>query len=339
MLEKILLEVCHQMATVLEKEQLEKLKNVLFMNFHDKKIVEEKNELIVAETDSDLEKLKLFVASKKVSGRKDNTLKQYVNELKYCRNVINKKFEDITTMDLRWYLGIMQEQRGNSMSTIQNKIRYLNSFYSFLVKEELVSKNPVARIEAPKQETIIRNPFTSQNMEAIKQACQNLRDRAIIEFLYSTGLRVSEVCSLKVGDIDFSRQEFMVMGKGHKERKAYISDVACYHLKAYLKWRIKNEGIKWEESKNNPLFVSAKKPHKALSKNGIEYLCRELGKIAGIANVHPHRFRRTFATDMLNRGMKIEELAKLMGHTKIETTMIYCSILQENIKSAYHKCA
>lgn len=338
MLEKILLEVCRQMSSVLNNEQLNQLKNVLFINFHNKTVIEEKNEIIPVEKDTDIALIQMFVASKKIAGRKDNTLKAYVSELIYCRNTLNKSLKDITTMDLRWYLGIMQ-QRGDKISTIQNKIRYLNSFYTFLVKEEMIAKNPVARIETPKMDVIIRKPFSSLDMEAMRKACENPRERAIIEFLYSTGLRVSELCSLNVSDIDMYKKEFTVVGKGNKQRIVYFSDSAYFHLSEYLNWRMEKEGLTLDELHKASLFVSISKPHNRISKGSVRILLKKISKKSGVANIHPHRFRRTFATNMMNKDMRIEDLAKLMGHSKIETTLIYCDIQQENVKNSYRKCA
>ncbi len=339
MLEKIIMDVCNQMAELIGKNEIDKLKNILFVSFHNKKIVEDKNEVIELSDNSDFKKIELFVAAKTVSGRKKDTLKQYVAELMNFRNAINKNFEDITTMDIRWYLGRAKEHRGNKMTTVRNKVRYLNSFYSFLLNEGLVSLNPVARIEPIKVEQIYEKPFSIEEMESLRKACKNVRDRALVEFLHSTGIRISELCSLKISDIDLHRKEFIVMGKGSKERIVYISDMALYHLNEYLNWRGKEEEKTLEEMKNEALFVSNRNPHGKILKGSIRSLFTKMGKRAGVDNVHPHRFRRTFATERLSRGMKLEELAKLMGHTKIETTLIYCDVVQENIRNAYYRCA
>lgn len=335
MLEKILMELCNMMADTLDGNQLIKLKNALFISFQGKTIVEEKCEIIPAEADEDVRLLQLFRASKAVAGRTEGTLKQYIRELRYCRNTIGKSFKEITTMDLRWYLGMMQEHRKNKTTTIQNKIHYLNSFYSFLLNEGIITSNPVSRVEMPKLEQTIKKAFSTEEMESIRKNCENVRDRALVEFLYSTGLRVSELTSLNVKDIDMSKQEFVVVGKGNKERTVYFSSVAKFYLKDYLKSR---EGLQGDLSEK-PLFVCHKSPHSRISKAGVEYLCRKIGKASGIKNVHPHRFRRTFATNMAARGMKMEELMKLMGHSKMDTTLIYCNVWQENIRNAYYKCA
>lgn len=339
MLEKILMDVCAQMSAAINKDQMDTLRNVLFVNFKGKEIVEDKNEIIVGGRDDDEEKIKLFAASKSIGGRKKSTIRQYVNEIRACHALINKRFENITTMDLRWYFGILQQRKGNKISTIKSKMRYLNSFFTFLVKEEMLDKNPLSKIEPPKTDHIIRKAFSVEEIEAIRKACSLVRDRALVEFLYATGLRVSEVAGLKVGDIDMYRKEFTVIGKGNKERVVYISESAYYHLNEYFRWRQDAEGATRDELADRPLFVAMKKPYKGISKKGIEYLCKKIGEKAKVENVHPHRFRRTFATNMLKREMKIEELATLMGHSKLDTTMLYCNIDQENVKNSYRKCA
>lgn len=339
MLEKILLGICHQMSEFLSQEQLEKLRNILFINFDGKKIEDETYEIIPAEADRDEEMIKIFAASKKISGRSDSTIRQYVAEIESFREFVKKSFTDITTMDVRRYLGVAKEYRGNKMSTIQNKISYLNSFFSFLHAEGMINRNPMARLEVPKIEKIYEKPFSASDLAAIRKRCGNVRDIALIEFLYATGLRVSELCSLKVGDIDFSKSEFSVIGKGKKQRTVYISEHAAYYLNDYLQWRCDREGIGAQELKERPLFATLNGPYRKLSKRSVETLCRRIGDSAGVPNTHPHRFRRTFATDMLKRGMKIEELAKLMGHSKIDTTMVYCTVMQENVRNSYCKCA
>ncbi len=339
MLEKILLEICQQMSDSLNPDQIEKLRNVLFINFCGKRIENETYEIVLSETDKDNEMIKIYVASKKIAGRSDSTLKQYVSEIRAFREFSKKGFCDVATMDIRRYLAVAKEYKGNKMSTIQNKIRYLNSFFSFLHTEELINRNPMAKLEMPKIEKIYEKPFSASDLAAIRKQCQNVRDLAIVEFLYSTGLRVSEACSLNVGDIDFSKKEFSVIGKGKKQRTVYISEHAAYHLNEYLRWRAAHEGISIMELKKRPLFSTLSRPYSRMSKRTIETLCKKLGSVAGVSNTHPHRFRRTFATDMLKRGMKLEELAKLMGHSKIETTMVYCTVLQDNVRSSYYKCA
>lgn len=278
-------------------------------------------------------KIKMFVASKKAVNRQDNTLKQYTWEILNMLNFLGKRLEDITGMDLRYYYGIMREQRGIKMSTIQTRLHYLSSFWDFLNTEELVSGNPVKKVGLLKLEKVIKKPFSSEEMEALRINCMELRDRALIEFLYSTGVRVSELAALNVCDVEIGKQELIVYGKGSKERKTYLTDGAKFHLQRYLQIR-KQEGLE-----EQPLFVTLDKPHNRLTVAGIQYMLRQLGERAKVKNVHPHRFRRTVATDLLSRGMPIEQVKEFLGHEKLDTTMIYCSVKEENVQASHRKYA
>ncbi len=278
-------------------------------------------------------KIKMFVASKKAVNRQDNTLKQYTWEILNMLNFLGKRLEDITGMDLRYYYGIMREQRGIKMSTMQTRLHYLSSFWDFLNTEELVSGNPVKKVGLLKLEKVIKKPFSSEEMEALRINCMELRDRALIEFLYSTGVRVSELAALNVCDVEIGKQELIVYGKGSKERKTYLTDGAKFHLQRYLQIR-KQEGLE-----EQPLFVTLDKPHNRLTVAGIQYMLRQLGERAKVKNVHPHRFRRTVATDLLSRGMPIEQVKEFLGHEKLDTTMIYCSVKEENVQASHRKYA
>lgn len=278
-------------------------------------------------------KIKMFVASKKAVNRQDNTLKQYTREILNMLNFLGKRLEDITGMDLRYYYGIMREQRGIKMSTMQTRLHYLSSFWDFLNTEELVSGNPVKKVGLLKLEKVIKKPFSSEEMEALRINCMELRDRALIEFLYSTGVRVSELAALNVCDVEIGKQELIVYGKGSKERKTYLTDGAKFHLQRYLQIR-KQEGLE-----EQPLFVTLDKPHNRLTVAGIQYMLRQLGERAKVKNVHSHRFRRTVATDLLSRGMPIEQVKEFLGHEKLDTTMIYCSVKEENVQASHRKYA
>lgn len=333
MVEKILEKVITEMAPHLDNEQLEHLSNVLYVNFHGMEIQEQSTELSATGMDGDAAQIKMFVASKKAVNRQDNTLKQYTREIFNMLNFLGKRLEDITGMDLRYYYGIMREQRGIKMSTMQTRLHYLSSFWDFLNTEELVSGNPVKKVGLLKLEKVIKKPFSSEEMEALRINCMELRNRALIEFLYSTGVRVSELVALNVGDVEIGKQELIVYGKGSKERKTYLTDGAKFHLQRYLQIR-KQEGLE-----EQPLFVTLDKPHNRLTVAGIQYMLRQLGERAKVKNVHPHRFRRTIATDLLSRGMPIEQVKEFLGHEKLDTTMIYCSVKEENVQSSHKKYA
>lgn len=333
MVEKIIENVINEMTPHLCQEQLEHLSNVLYVNFHGKELQEQCTDLADSGIDGDEAKIRMFVASKRAVNRETNTLKQYTREIYRMLDFLGKRIEDITGMDLRYYYGVMRERRGIKMSTMQTRLHYLSSFWDFLTTEELVRSNPVKKVGVLKLEKTIKKPFSAAEMEALRTGCEELRDRALVEFLYSTGVRVSELVHLNVGDIEMGKQELIVYGKGSKERKTYLTDSAKFYLKRYLRTR------RQENLVEQPLFVTLDAPHDRLSVAGVQYMLRNLGKKTGVSNVHPHRFRRTIATDLLNRGMPIEQVKEFLGHEKLDTTMIYCTVREENVQASHRKYA
>ena len=327
------------MAPHLNQVQLEHLSNILYVNFHGKEIQEQNTELVATEISGDEAKLKMFIASKKAVNRKSNTLKQYTREIRNMLDFLGKRLEDITAMDLRYYYGLMREKRGIKMSTMQTRLHYLSSFWDFLTVERLVYSNPVKRVGILKLEKIIKKPFSQEELEGLRVNCHELRDRALMEFLYSTGVRVSELVTLNVSDIEIGRQELIVYGKGSKERKTYLTDNAKFYLCRYLQARCRTEQLTMEQLQAQPLFVTLDQPHNRLTVAGVQYMLRQLGERSGIKNVHPHRFRRTIATELLSKGMPIEQVKEFLGHEKLDTTMIYCTIKEENVQSSFRKYA
>lgn len=333
MIEKILEKVIDAMVPHLDQSQLEHLTNVLYVNFHGVEVQEQCTELVPSGMDGDAAKVRMFIASKKAVNRQDNTLRQYAREIKNMLDFLGKRIEDITGMDLRYYYGVMRETRGIKMSTMQTRLHYLSSFWDFLVTEELVYSNPVKKVGLLKLEKVIKKPYSAEEMEALRVNCTELRDRALVEFLYSTGVRVSELVSLNVKDIHMGKQELIVYGKGGKERKTYLTDAAKFYLRRYLQTRDQTD----LESK--PLFVTLDKPHDRLTVAGVQHMLRQLGRRAKVDNVHPHRFRRTIATDLLGRGMPIEQVKTFLGHEKLDTTMIYCTVKEESVRASHKKYA
>lgn len=331
LIEKLLENVINEMLPHLSRDQLEHLNNVLYVNFHNVEVVEQCTELTTTGTDGDEAKIRMFVASKKAVNRQTETLKQYSREIYNMLDFLGKRLEDITGMDLRYYYGVMRERRGIKMSMMQTRLHYLSSFWDFLITEELVHSNPVKKVGLLKLEKTIKKPYTAEEMEALRVNCMTLRDRALVEFLYSTGVRVSELVSLNVSDIEMGKQELIVYGKGSKERKTYLTDGAKFYLRRYLQER----GAKPDE----PLFVTLDSPHNRLTVAGVQYMLRQLGKRADVKNVHPHRFRRTIATDLLSRGMPIEQVKEFLGHEKLDTTMIYCTVKTESVQASHRKYA
>ena len=331
MIERILENVVNAMVPHLTPEQLETLNNVLYINFHNVEVQEQRTELVTRGIDGDEAKIRMFVASKKAVNRQNNTLLQYTREIRNMLAFLGKRLEDITGMDLRDYYGVMREQRGIRMSTMQTRLHYLSSFWDFLTAEELVHNNPVKKVGLLKLEKTIKKPFSAEEMEALRTGCNTLRDRALVEFLYSTGVRVSELVALNVSDIEMSKQELIVYGKGSKERKTYLTDSAKFYLKRYLDER--------KARNQEPLFVTLDYPHNRLTVAGVQHMLRQLGQRSGVDNVHPHRFRRTIATDLLNRGMPIEQVKEFLGHEKLDTTMIYCTVKTESVQASHRKYA
>lgn len=333
MVEKIIENVINEMSQHLSQEQLEHLSNVLYVNFHGCEIQETCTDLTATGIDGDEAKIRMFVASKRAVNRQIKTLKHYTREIYQVKEFLGKRLEDITGMDLRYYYGILRERRGIKMSTMQTRLHYLSSFWDFLITEELVHSNPVKKVGALKLEKTIKKPYSPEEMERLRGACGNIRDRALVEFLYSTGVRVSELTALNIGDIEMGKQELVVYGKGSKERKTYLTDSAKFYLRRYLQTRPQ------EDLDRQPLFVTLDAPHNRLTVPGVQYMLRQLGRRSGVTNVHPHRFRRTIATDLLSRGMPIEQVKEFLGHEKLDTTMIYCTIKEENVHASHRKYA
>ncbi|RHN97269.1 integrase, partial [Clostridium sp. AM22-16AC] len=258
-------------------------------------------------------------------------LQHYIKEVRNVLKFLGKSIDAVTGMDLRMYYGYMREKRGIKAVTMQTRLHYLSSFWDFLITEELVRSNPVRKVGTLKIEKEIKKPFSAEEMEQLRDACPGVRDRAMIEFLYSTGVRVSEMAALNVGDIEMGRQELIVYGKGSKERKTYLTDSAKFYLKRYLKDRNAQD--------NEPLFGAEHHPDRRLTVAGIQYMLRQLGARAGVEKTHPHRFRRTIATDLLARGMPIEQVKEFLGHEKLDTTLIYCTVKEEQVKASHRKYA
>lgn len=331
MLEEIIQKIISEMTPHLDPEQLEHLGNVLYMNFHGKEIKEECTELVNIGMDGDEVKIRMFVASKIAMNRQRKTLEHYVKEVRNVINFLGKSIGDITSMDLRMYYGYMREVKGMKAITVQTRLHYLSSFWDFLITEELTRSNPVKKVGTLKLEKEIKKPFSVEEMERLRDACSSVRDRAMIEFLYSSGVRVSEMAALNVGDIEMGRQELIVYGKGSKERKTYLTDSAKFYLKRYLKER--------DAKDSEPLFGTEHCPDRRLSVAGIQYMLRQLGARAGVEKTHPHRFRRTIATDLLARGMPIEQVKEFLGHEKLDTTLIYCTVKEEQVQASHRKYA
>lgn len=295
--------------------QLAKLKNVLQIILRTSRNAPPNEELV-----------ERFIRHKKLVGLKDTSLTGYVNEVRRLQEFVGKGYCDITTADIKDYLSNLVAERHISATTLQSRIRYLSSFFDFLVNEEYIDRNPTSKIERVMVEKKIKRAFSDADIEALRKACDNKRDRAYIEFLYSTGTRVTESLSLDVKDVNFSEGEVIVFGKGHKERVVYLSDTASKYLQEYLEDRYAQP--------DEPLFTHQVN-HQRMTPRGAQVLLKEVGDKAGVENVHPHRFRRTMATHLLDRGMPIEQIKEVLGHERLDTTMIYCNVNSGKVKASF----
>lgn len=338
-IESTVLSICDNMSTSLTPEQMSLLKDTLFVNLHDVSIQNKDTDLIIQDARSEEDKIvEYFYASKLITGRQPSTLQQYMREIKNLKQACGKPLVDITSVDIKWYFGMCRLKRNNSLMTLRNKRNYLNTFYSFLQREGFIKENPVEKVEPIKLDKRLKQAFSVEDLEKMREACtDDLRGRALIEFLLCTGVRVGELCSLDVKDINLNKMEFTVIGKGNKQRICYLNEMGSYHLSKYLEWRLNREKISRIELNERPLFVSLAQPYSRLSKRAIERILTKIGEKAEVPNVHPHRFRRTYASILAVRGCPIQDLKVLMGHSNIDTTTVYCDIKQENINISYRK--
>ena len=272
--------------------------------------------------------LNLFISSKRIEGCSEKSLKYYSSILKEMFKKITKLYFLITTDDIRVLLFKYKNDNNVSNTTIDNVRRIYSSFFSWLESENYISKSPARRIHKVKIAKIVKDIYSDETIELMKQNITNLRDLSITELFLSTGIRVGELVRLNINDLDFENRECIVLGKGNKQRKVYFDAKTKIHILQYLKTRKDN---------NEALFVSQLKPYNRLEISGVEILFRKLGKQIGINKVHPHKFRRTLATKAIDKGMPIEQVQHLLGHAKIDTTLEYAMVDDANVKNSHKK--
>ena len=321
----IITDIEQAMLKYLDNAQLEMLHKTLEyvltgLSISKTSVVEEKtkNEDILSD----------FISAKKIEGCSDKSLKYYEKTITSALDSINKDIKHITTDDLRSYLTKYQEEKKSSKVTMDNIRRILSSFFSWLEDEDYIIKSPVRRIHKVKTSKTIKETYTDESLELMRDKCVELRDLAMIDMLASTGMRVGEMVLLNRSDIDFNERECVVVGKGDKERMVYFDARTKLHLQSYLDSRTDSDPA---------LFVSFRSPHKRLTIGAIELRLREMGRKLGINKVHPHKFRRTLATMAIDKGMPIEQLQRLLGHQRIDTTLQYAMVKQSNVKLAHRK--
>lgn len=325
MIEKLIVNIEVKMLHSLDNAQYLKLHDVLIECLGNFQVSEkqEKNEK------NDNEKLlELFLSAKRIEGCSEKSLKYYKSTIEKLILSISVGVRHIKTDDIRGYLAEYYNKNGISKVTIDNMRRIFSSFFSWLEDEDYILKSPVRRIHKVKTAQNIKDTYTDEMLERIRDNCNEIRDLALVDLLASTGMRIGELVKLNKDDINFEERECVVLGKGDKERRVYFDARTKLHLKEYLNSRIDD---------NVSLFVSLKYPHNRLKIGGIETCLKKLGIRLGIAKVHPHKFRRTMATMAIDKGMPIEQVQRLLGHQKIDTTMQYAMVNQNNVKLSHRK--
>ena len=319
-------DIIQRMLQYIDNAQADKLRQVLWVVLENYEITENDNLPSVELTNQKL--VEGFLSAKRIEGCSDKSLVYYRKTIEAMLASIGKGVSHITTDDLRFYLTEYQAQKNSSKITIDNIRRILSSFFSWLEDEDYILKSPVRRIHKVKSASTIKETYSDEALETMRDNCENLRDLALIDVLASTGMRVGELVLLNREDINFEERECVVFGKGSKERIVYFDARAKIHLQNYLISRIDS---------NPALFVSLKAPYNRLKIGGVEVRLRELGKRLNLPKVHPHKFRRTLATMAIDKGMPIEQLQRLLGHQRIDTTLQYAMVKQSNVKIAHRK--
>ena len=324
MKQNFITDVVQAMLPFLNNAQTERLQEVLQHTLFDYEVTKIESDKEISEQNY----MELFLAAKRIEGCSEKSLKYYKTTIDMMIATVGKSVKHIETDDIRRYLTKYQEKKKSSKVTIDNIRRILSSFFSWLEDEDYILKSPVRRIHKVKIGTNIKETYSDEALELMRDNCTEPRDLAMIDMLASTGMRVGEMVLLNINDIDFNERECIVFGKGNKERVVYFDARTKIHLQNYLNSRTDD---------NPALFVSLKAPHERLKIGGIETRLREFGKQLGLHKVHPHKFRRTLASMAIDKGMPIEQLQQLLGHRKIDTTLQYAMVKQSNVKIAHRK--
>jgi integrase/recombinase XerD len=326
MKEKLVNTILQEMLPFLNNAQMTKLQKVLNYEFEQLEIKIKDSASLEIHSNSKL--INLFISAKRIEGCSEKSLKYYQTTLTKMIDSIKKSIQEITTNDLREYLTTYQNTKNPSKTTTDNVRRVFSSFFSWLEDEDYILKSPVRRIHKIKTGTIVKETYSDENLEIMRDNCDCIRDLALIDMLASTGMRVGELVLLNIEDINFNERECIVFGKGNKERVVYFDARTKIHLQNYLESRTDD---------NKALFVSLRAPFERIKIGGIEARLRKLGRELNIPKVHPHKFRRTLATIAIDKGMPIEQLQKLLGHQRIDTTLQYAMVKQSNVKLAHKK--
>ena len=312
--------ILNDMSEYLNVSQMKKLQEVLI-----KRLEEPERE---AETVTNMDYLEMFLTAKQIEGCSGRTIQYYKATIEKFLQKIENPLRKVNTEMIRQYLSDYQAKNECSKVTVDNVRRNLSSFFSWLEEEDHILKSPVRRIHKIKTKTVVKEIISDENIETLRDNCEEKRDLAIIDILYSTGMRVGELVNLDINDLNFEERECVVYGKGDKERRVYFDARTKLHLQNYLESR---------KDTNSALFVSLNYPFDRLQISGVESRLRKLGRKLNIERIHPHKFRRTMATRAIDKGMPIEQVQRLLGHQQIDTTMQYAMVNQNNVKSSHRK--
>ena len=327
MKDKLITDIQASLVSVLNTAQLEEVRRSLTYHLQNVEVTVSRD-ASPQEIVENNELYDVFIAAKRIEGCSEKSLKYYSSTIHKMLAAISKPVREINTDDLRRYLANYQKEHSSSKVTIDNMRRIYSSFYGWLEDEDYILKSPVRRIRKIKTEKTIKDTFSDEGLEQLRDACEEIRDLALVDLLASTGMRVGELVQINREDINFHERECVVLGKGSSERVVYCDARAKIHLLNYLESR----------SDDNPaLFVSLTLPRERLQIGGVETRLREIGKRADMQKVHPHKFRRTLATRAIDKGMPIEQVQRLLGHVKIDTTMHYAMVNQANVKNSHRK--
>lgn len=319
-MEEKIVTVLNEMAAYLSIAQMKKLQEVIVKAFAENEAIKENI--------SNEEYLSMFLAAKQIEGCSARTIQYYKVTVEHMIRRIPLEIRKITTDDIREYLAEYQKMNSCGKVTVDNVRRNLSSFFSWLEEEDYILKSPMRRIHKIKTKQAVKEVITDEMIEQLRDHCKCKRDLAMIDLLYSTGIRVGELVGLNRTDINFGERECVVYGKGDKERRVYFDAKSKLHLQDYLKERVDD---------NPALFVTLDAPYERLKISGVEIRVRELGRKLNMDKIHPHKFRRTMATRAIDKGMPIEQVQKILGHSQIDTTMQYAIVNQNNVKSAHRK--
>lgn len=324
MIANLINQVLQAMTETLGSQQIERLKDVMETTFSNIEIIEK------TESDAaiDTSVIQTFISAKRVEGCSEKSMHYYESTLRNALASIGKSVKDISTDDLRRYLDEYQQRSGASRVTVDNIRRILSSFFAWLEEEFYIVKSPVRRIHKVKTGKVVKETYSDEALEMMRDSCENTRDLAMIDILASTGMRVGELVKLNRSDIDFQNRECVVTGKGNKQRMVYFDARTKIHLQNYLRERKDN---------NEALFVTLLAPHDRLQISGVEIRLRHIGNGLNMTKVHPHKFRRTLATMAIDKGMPIEQVQHLLGHQSLDTTLQYAMVNQANVKMSHRK--